>query len=191
MSTKSRSLFSLAGVLYLIIIVMGVGSEGAVRSTILVPGDTAATAANLLSNEGAFRLSILADVVMALADVGLGVVLLLLFWKVSKELAVAATAFRLAQAAVLGLNLSFLVAALPLAKGLSGVDGGDALATLALELHGVGYDLGLFFFAFNCFFTGALLSKVGAPRVIAAGLMASGGGWLNACGRGPPMVRRV
>lgn len=174
MPAPTKLLARLAGLLYLVIIVAGVGSEGAVRSGIPVPGDAAATAANLVAQEGPFRLSILADVVMALADVGLGAALLVLLWRAGPGLAIAATAFRLAQAAVLGLNLAFLVAALPLAHGVTGLQGSEALASLALHLHGVGYDLGLFFFGVNSVLTGALLYRGGAPRLVALGLATAG-----------------
>ena len=174
MFKPTPALARLAGLLYLVIIVCGVGSEAAVRGSLAVPGDAAATAANVVANEAAFRLSILADVAMALADVGLGAALLVLLWRVGPALAVAATAFRLAQASVLGLNLAFLVAAIPLAHGLAGTDSAG-LAALALDLHGAGYDLGLFFFAINSVLTGLLLRRAGFPVWIATGLVVSGG----------------
>lgn len=170
MTAPTPTLARAAGALYLLLIACGIGSEGLVRSSLSVPGDAAATAANVIAHGAALRWSILADVVMALADVGLGVVLLVLLWRVGSGLAIAATAFRLVQASVLGLNLSFLMAALPLAT----MDGGQPLAALALELHGVGYDLGLFFFGVNSILTGVLLSRAGFPRWISAGLAAAG-----------------
>lgn len=168
MPVPTLSLTRLAGVLYTIIIVAGIGSEGLLRGHIPVPGDAAATAANLLANEAALRGSILADVAMALADVGLGAALLVLLWRVGPTLAIGATVFRLAQAAVLGMNLVLLVAALNLAPTE------QALSALALDLHGVGYDVGLFFFAVNCVLTAVLICRAGAPQWLALGLLLSG-----------------
>lgn len=168
MPAPTPALARLAGVLYLVLIACGVGADGLVRAGLAVPGDAHATAANLATHALAVRVSALADVTMALADVGLGVALLLLLWRAGPGLAVAATAFRLAQAAVLGLNLGWLVAAVELAP----IDG--PLAALALELHGIGYDLGLFFFAVNCVLTSVLFHRAGFPRVLAVGLAASG-----------------
>ncbi|MCO4773934.1 MAG: DUF4386 domain-containing protein [Deltaproteobacteria bacterium] len=174
MLAPTRSLARLAGALYLVLIACGVGSEALVRGTLFVSGDVTATATNLLVHEDAFRLSILADVVMALSDIGLGVAMFVLLASVGPALALTAMAFRLAQAAVLGLNLAFLLAAVPLAQGLPGVQGGDALAALALEMHSVGYDLGLFFFAVNSVLTGWLFMRAGFPRILGLGLIASG-----------------
>jgi hypothetical protein len=178
MPGPTRSLARLAGALYLVLITCGIGSEAAVRAALFVPGDASTTAANVVAHEGAFRLSILADVGMALADVGLGVALLVLLWRAGAGLALTATAFRLAQAAILGLNLAFLMAAIPLAHGVAGLDDSAGLALLALELHGVGYDLGLFFFGINSVATGWLFVRAGFPRAIGLGLALAGGVYL-------------
>lgn len=159
-----------AGALYLVLIACGIGSEALFRGTLLVPGDAVETASNLVAQEAGLRASILADVVMALCDVGLGAALLVLLWRAGPVLALTATLFRLAQAAILGMNLVLLMGAIPLAH----MPDGAGLATVSLELHGVGYDLGLFFFAVNSVLTGVLLVRGGFPRLVGLGLVASG-----------------
>ena len=169
----------IAGLLYLVIILCGVGGEALGRAP-LMGGDAAETTANLLAAEGPFRLSILADVAMALADVGLGVLLFVLFARVDRTLSLMAMAFRLAQAAVLGLNLLNLQRAASLAHStLLPADVRDGMVQDALASHAAGYDLGLFFFAINCLLVGVLVARSGlAPRVVGIGIVLAGGVYL-------------
>ena len=162
-----------AGILYLVIIVCGVGGEAFVRAPLHVAGDAGQTVANLLAAELPFRLSILADVLMALADVGLGVLLYFLLAPVSRVLSLLAMAFRLAQASILGLNLLNLHTAVTLAQGGALDDGTrDALVSSLLGAHAAGYDLGLFFFGVNCLLVGLLVFRAEyLPRTI--GVMVS------------------
>lgn len=132
-----------AGILYLIIIVCGV-SAGVLRESIGVPGaETAAT----------FRLTILLDAAMAIADVGLGVLMYYLLRPVSSPLSLMALAFRLCQAAILGINL------VNLAMAAEASSGSIANAQNSLDAHAIGYDIALFFFAINCLLTGILVIR--------------------------------
>lgn len=165
----------IAGLLYLIIIVCGVASEAAVRGPILVPEDANATLGNLLAHVPAFRVSVLADAAMAMSDVGLAVLLYAMLKPVNATLAAMATAFRLVQAAILGMNLLNLLQALSLATTALPPDVQAPLVLRALQGHAIGYDLGLFFFAINCMLTAALLVASGfVPRAIGYLIGASG-----------------
>lgn len=164
-----------AGVLYLVIIVLGIASEVAIRAPLLTVGDTAATAANVRGAEGLFRLSLAADTVMACADAALAVLLFLLLRSVNGTVALMAMVFRLLQAAVIGANLLNQQAVLLVLGGGAGLGEADALATLFLTLHGYGYDLGLIFFGVNSLLTGYLLIRSGwLPVVIGWGIVAAG-----------------
>lgn len=171
------SLARLAGVLYLVIIVCGVWSEGFVRSALVVEGDALLTAQNILEREALFRLSFLADVVMALCDVGLAVLLYRLLRPAGEVMALAATAFRLVQAAILGGNLLHQQAALWALDPASGVDPAQALVQMGLQSQG--YDLGLFFFGVNSLLVGVLLWRAPwFPRALGAGMVAAGAVYL-------------
>jgi hypothetical protein len=153
-----------AGVLYLIIIVFGIFSEVFVRSGLIVKGDAAATAGNILASEGLFRVGFLADSIMFLSDVALAVLLFVLLKPVSKTLALIALFFRLTQTAVLALNLLNYHAALLLLKGTgfaSAFEPGQvrSLSYLFLDLHGHGYDLGLLLFGLHCLLLGYLVVR--------------------------------
>lgn len=168
-----------AGVLYLIIIVFGIFSEAFVRSRLFVPGDAAVTAGNVLANEGLFRTGFLADSIMFLSDVALAVLLYVLLKPVSKTLALVATFFRLAQSAVLALNLLNYHAALLILKGTGYAETlqegqRHALSLLFLDLHGHGYDLGLLLFGIHCLILGYLVVKSGYIPKILGVLMAAG-----------------
>ena len=58
-----------AGAGYLVIIAAGIFAEFFVRGTLVVPGDAAATAANITASQSLFRVSIAGDLVMLVADV--------------------------------------------------------------------------------------------------------------------------
>ena len=88
---NTEKLARIAGLLYLVIIVCGVGGEAFVRAP-LHAEDASQTVANLLAAELPFRLSILADVAMVLADVGLGVLLFYLLAPVDRTLSMLAMA---------------------------------------------------------------------------------------------------
>ena len=153
--------FALAAVAYLIIIVSGVGGEGFVRAPMVLDADPGVTTANLLAGAEAFRWSVLADVVMVLADVAIGVLLWAWLSRVDRTLAMLAMTLRLAQAAVLTVNLGHLVGAVTLADpslapGLVEAQR-HAMVAASLRAHAVGYDLGLFLFGVDCVVVGWLL----------------------------------
>jgi hypothetical protein len=156
----------LAGLLYLIIIVCGIFSEVALRGPLVDFADAGSTATAILGALDAYRLSIAADIVMAIADAGLAILLFVLFRPVAPGLALAAMVFRLIQSVMIGVNLMNMQAALLLIAGgqdLSGLASGtaEALALLFLNMHAHGYDLGLIFFGINSLMTGALIWRSG------------------------------
>lgn len=179
-TTRSPKRLALcAGLLYLVIIVCGVIGQAVVREPIFGT-DAAETTAKLLAAELPFRLSIVGDAAMVLSDVGIAVLLYVLFLPVDRTLSLLAMAFRLAQAAVLGANLLHLDRALAWAH-TTGLDPAqrNALAVSALEAHTAGYDLGLLFFAVNCVFVGILIIRHRhLPSAIGVGIIASGAVYL-------------
>lgn len=160
-----------AGALYLVIIVAGIWSEGIARASLISPGDAGATAAAILRHETLFRLSVLADALMALCDVGLAVLLYLLLRPAGAALALGAMVFRLVQAAILGANLIGQHGALLLLQA----GGEPALALLLLQMQSHGYDLGLLFFGVNSVLTGLLVIRAAyLPAALGWGLGAAG-----------------
>jgi len=156
-----------AGLLYVIIILCGVGSEVALRGPLIDFGSAEATAMAIEDETLQFRLSIMADVIMALADAALAVLLFLIFRAVSHGLALGALVFRLLQSGLIAAGLLNLQAALL-------VEDAD-LAFSFIALHAYGYDLGLIFFAVNCLLTAILIIQSGfVPRILGVGIGVSG-----------------
>lgn len=172
---ETRQIALVAGLLYLLIIGLGITSEAAIRLPLIVAGDAAATAANIAAHETLFRLSLAGDALMALADVALAILLFVLLSPAGLLLAALATAFRLMQTAVIAANLLNQQGALLLLTG--GIDPATAqpLSLHALALHAQGYDLGLIFFGVNALLIAVLLIRSGDfPGWIGA-LMAGAG----------------
>ncbi len=180
LADRTLTLAKVAGILYLILIACGLSSELLVRAVLIVPGDAAATAANILASPLLFRLGFVGDTIMLLCDVSLAILFYQLFWPAGKTLALLATAFRLLQASVLAVGLLNYQAPLLLLAGdgypmLFGGAQQPALAAHHLALHSYGYDLGLIFFAISSLCLGYLLATSSyLPRWLGVGLMLSG-----------------
>lgn len=182
--TRENRIARSAGVLYLIIIVAGIFAQMFVRSSLVVPGDPAATVTQLQGSGGLFRLGIAADVVMIAADVAIAIAFFALFAHVSRALSLLAAVFRLTQAAILGVNLLNLFLALMLANGATllgavGVEARGQLALMFLEAHAIGYSVALNFFALSLLVLAYLVARSGAlPRVFAWLLGVAAAGYL-------------
>lgn len=172
-----RQIARIAGVLYIVIIVAGMFG-GLTRESLLVAGDPAATIENVTTSEGLFRTTILADLVMILADVAIGVAFFYLLKPVNQGLSLLAAAFRLAQASALGINLLMLFIVLQFT-------GGDVTASsienayVFFNAHGIGYNLALMFFAASLIIQGYLVFVSGYfPRWLGVLLIVAAGGYL-------------
>jgi hypothetical protein len=150
-----KTLARIGGLLYLGIIACGLFTELYVRGSLVVPGEPAATATNIMANDGLFRLGFVSDLFMLVFDLSLALILFQLLKPVSTTLALAAALTRLAMDATLGLNLLNHFNALLLLSSAEylqafSTDQLHALISLSFEAHAVGYAIGLIFFAFHC-----------------------------------------
>lgn len=177
-----------AGLLYLLIIVTAGFAEGYVRTTLVVPGDPAATASGILAAPGLFRLGFFADLVAFVADAAVAVLLYVLLRSAGETLALICAALRLiAHPAIGSLNLLNHFAALQLLSPdgpMAGVDRVEAQqwAAFALDLHGYGYVVAGAFFGVHCALLGVLLYRSEFfPRVLGLLLGAAAFGYLFEC----------
>ncbi|WP_102107410.1 DUF4386 domain-containing protein [Oceaniglobus roseus] len=165
----------LAGLFYLIIIVAGLKAELVLRGQLIDLADAEGTAKAILAASGRFRLAIAADLIMALCDAGLSILLYLVFRSVAPGLALTAMVFRLIQTVLIAANLMAMQAAWLLISGGTAVADAEALALVFLDLHGHGYDLGLVFFGVNSLIMGMLVWRSGVfARAFGLGLGAAG-----------------
>ena len=94
-----------AGLLYLIVFVLGPLGEFLVRQSLIVPGDAATTASNIMASESLFRLGFVSDLVRQMVLVLLPLVLYKLLRPVDKDIAAAMLVFALVAAPVAMLSL--------------------------------------------------------------------------------------
>jgi hypothetical protein len=180
LSPADRSAAQVAGLLYLVIIVCGIGAEVVLRGPLVDLSSAGGTALAIREAAMSFRLAIGADIVMAMADAALAILLYVLFRPVAPVLALTAMVFRLVQSVLIGANLMNMQAAWLLISGgqdISALTSGEAeaMATLFLNMHAHGYDLGLVFFGVNSLLTGALIWRSGfVPRILGAGIALAG-----------------
>src|SRR5215210_3242521 len=99
--TSIQKTARLAGVLYLLIAVLAPFSILYIPSMLIVPGDAATTASNILASDGLFRLGIVGDSVVILLEIALIAVLYVLLRPVNKMLALVVTFARLAMTIVM------------------------------------------------------------------------------------------
>ena len=169
-----------AGMLYLVLILAGLFSVVFVRERLIVSGDPAATAANLMAHPQLWRAGIGADLFMHVLDIPIMLIIYSLLRPVHKNLALLVLLFNLVQTSVLVANkLNLITALLPLqgAAYLRAVDA-NILYTqvyLSIKLHDYGFGVGLIFFGFVCLGEGYLIFKSGfLPKTIGV-LMALAG----------------
>jgi hypothetical protein len=172
-----------AGGLYLAVVITGMFALLA-RPALIVPGDAAATAANIVASEGLFRLTWTADLVATVCYVGVTVFLYALLAPVSRVVSLLA-AFLGFAGCVIGAALS-LNGLLPLlllggAPGLSAFSPDELIALLQLfkGSQGAGANVNFVFFGCYCVTLGYLVYRsTFIPRILGVGLVVSGLAWL-------------
>jgi hypothetical protein len=100
-----QRLARIAGGLYLINIVFGAFVVGYVPAVLVVPGDAAATAHNILAHELLYRLSLVAHIIVLLTNIPLAVIFYDLFKVVNRRFALLVVFFTLVGTAVEGANV--------------------------------------------------------------------------------------
>jgi len=160
------------GAAYLVIIVLGFAGEMLIRNKLIVSGDPAATAQNILMHPLLWRLGIAGDITMHICDAVVGIVYYVLLKQVNRNLALMALFLGLVQTAVLVANkMNLVMPILLLGNGAYlktlGQQQLEILAYLAIKAHGYGFGIGLIFFGCECLLDGWLIIKSGYfPRVL-------------------------
>ena len=161
--TLSMTVFAIFGMLYV--------------PNLVVPGDAAATASNIVASEGLFRIGIVSNVIVVLIEVVLVVMLYVLLKPVSKTFSLVAAFARLAMTTIQGINLLNQVMVLQLLSGaeyLNGFEPGQlhALALFLMNAHESVVLIWGLFFALHLFVLGILVYHSGyIPRILGVLLM--------------------
>jgi Domain of unknown function (DUF4386) len=154
------------GVLYLIMIALGIVQEAFIRGRITVGGDAAATFANLQKMEMLWRTGIATELLMVIISIVLSMILYVLTRPVHKELALLALLFYVLGLAMEGAYTIQLVEALfPLGRNayLTAFTPGQlqAMTALAMKAHLFGFGIVLLLLGPFFFVTGYLIFKSG------------------------------
>jgi hypothetical protein len=173
------------GVLYLIIIIVGIFGETFVRDKLIVSGDATATAQNIIASESLWRFHITAELFLLICAVALLMILFVLLKPVSRDLALLAAFFNLVS---IGLEAEFtmylLEALFPL--GNAGYlkafvpEQLYAMASLSLKSHSYGFGVSLTFFGCFCLVVGYLIFKSGyLPKAVGVRMQIAGLSYLT------------
>ena len=179
-NASPRAYARVAGVAYLIVIACGLFAEAFVRERLVVSGNAAATAANILANEPMWRLAFAAGVLMLFCNVVTALCYWVLFRPVHRRATMLLLFFLLTANAVEAISLVFHHAPLVLLQSREYLAvftdaQRQALAYASLVMHSASYNVCL------ALFGGFDLSI--AYLVLRSGLMPRVLGWLMAlCG---------
>ena len=154
----------LAGLLYLLIAISGGFSIGYMPSVIMVPGDAATTAQNIIENQGLFRLGIAGDILVFLMEIILTVMLYRMFKPVNPTLSLIAGFSRLAMGIVMAINLFNYLIPMRLLGGsdyLNALEPNQlqSLALFFFDAHQDGIYIWGLFFALHLVILGYLIFK--------------------------------
>ncbi|MES2342010.1 MAG: DUF4386 domain-containing protein [Pseudomonadota bacterium] len=174
----------LAGAIYLLVILFGGFSEGFVMSALVVSGDPAATAHNIIASPDLWTLSVAGNLVVPLIAVAQLCIEYLLLRPVSRNLSLLFLLFNLVSLAVECVSKLFLMMVVPI---LSRTDGAfdpaqiQALAGIALTAHDIAFHITLIFFGCACLLSGFLIFRSGyLPRLVGLLMQAAGASYLIA-----------
>ena len=185
-----RKAAKIAGVVYLICIVLGIFSNIFVRGKLIVPGDAATTVNNIMANEWLFRLGFVADLIFLTLWLLLPLALYVLLKPVNKIHAVLMVLFALVMVPIMFINNVNQFAALLLLSGagyLTAFETGQlhALAMFFLDLRETGflmpsifYGLWLLPFGYLVYKSGSVYKSGYIPKILGVLLMIGCVGYL-------------
>ena len=128
----------ITGILILLLTVIAPFSLLYIPSTLIVPGDAAATASNIFTSQSLFRMGIASDSIIFLIEIMLSVLLYVLLKPVNKTFALIAGFSRLAMTVIQGMNILNHIFVLLLLNGgafLSAFDASQIQAMVLLFLN--------------------------------------------------------
>lgn len=164
----------IAGLLYLVPMLLAPFSMMYVPSVIVVAGDAVATAQNLASSQSLFRLGIAADVLVVLSEIALTAVLYVVLRPAGHALALTATFARLAMTVLQAVNVLVLLVVLQVPTS----------SLVLMNAHEQCVHVWELLFGLHCITVGVLVFRSGYfPRVFGALMGLAGLGYsLNGMG---------
>jgi hypothetical protein len=180
-----RSMARMTGALYLITLVAGIVAEAFISQRLVVAGDAAATATNILANESLYLAGFTIYLVEMAAQIAMTVLFYFLLKPVSRSLAVLAAVFSLVGCTIKILSRLFYLAPLVVLNSAAWLTVFDpdqlkAMALVLLGLNDRAAGMALVFFGLTGLVKGYLVFRsTFLPRVLGVITFAGGLGWLT------------
>ncbi len=177
-STRKAAL--LGGTAYLIIFVLAIFANFFAIEGLVVPGDAATTAANIMESEGLLRAGLASFILVFVLDVVIAWGLYIVFRQINRDWSLLQAWLRIVGATLLGASLIFLYLVLELVGGadsLSALDPGQLEAQVMTYLSGFDFLwlIGLFCFGVHLIVIAYLILRSGyIPRLLGYLLILAG-----------------
>jgi hypothetical protein len=185
LETSPQILARIAALLYLVVISAGIIAQMVIGGQIIVDGDAAATANNILAQKDLFELGFTFYLIEMTCQIAQAVLFYILLKPVNRNVALLAMVFFLVGCTIKTLSRLFYIAPL-LVLGSSpyltifSAEQLQALALLLLNVNNQAAGMALAFFGVSTFLNGYLIFRSAfLPRILGVLSMLGGLGWLT------------
>jgi hypothetical protein len=183
--TSLRLKARITGALYLLTILTGIFSAGYVSGRLVVNGDAAATAANILAHRGLLQLGFAVYLIEMACQVAITALFYDLLKPAGRSVSLVAAFLGLTGSIIKTFSRVFFIAPLFILGGahylsVFSAEQLQALALLFLKVNDRGAGIALVFFGFYAILTGYLIIKsTFLPRILGVLSVVGGLGWLT------------
>ena len=183
--TSPRLKARITGVFYLLTILTGIFAEGFVSGRLVVDGDAAATATNILTHRGLFQLGFAVYLIEMACQIAMTALFYDLLKPAGRSVSLIAAFLGLTGCVIKTLSRVFFIAPLFVLGGahylsVFSAEQLQALALLFLKVNDRGAAIALVFFGFYALLTGYLIIRsTFLPRILGVLSIFGGLGWLT------------
>jgi hypothetical protein len=183
--TSPRLKARIAGVLYLLAMLTGIFAQGFVSGSLVVDGDAAATATNILTHRGLFQLGFAVYLIEMACQIAMTALFYDLLKPTGRSVSLVAAFLGLTGCIIKTFSRVFFIVPLFILGGahylsVFSAEQLQALALLFLKVNDRGAAIALVFFGFYALLTGYLIIRsTFLPRVLGGLSIIGGLGWLT------------